>query len=281
MFYIRIFLSTVLTIACLMAASAQVKFKLDLLPDQETYLVSMIAEQTWDWPMNAVGAAQVVLQVPAGSFTVGQVHSLVPGISWAADAHVDNLPSAAEFTFICFVLNERGTKGLSFEAGQETPLFTFANTHADCAGPVQLADNESAVVKRVVRRERFNITQNMTVLGARGNAYSGVVGDAVDCTLLTTAKSETPVVAELKAFPNPTDGQLTVAWENLPGQEVVWAVFSDLSGKHQLQQPVLPASQGAQSLALDLSHWPSGLYTAYLATKAGERQFFHFIITTR
>nr|HQU60947.1 hypothetical protein [Saprospiraceae bacterium] len=59
-----LFIGLALFMSCVL--QAQVKLKLSLLPDQQTYLVSMIPEQSWDMPMNMVGSAQVVLQMQAG-----------------------------------------------------------------------------------------------------------------------------------------------------------------------------------------------------------------------
>jgi hypothetical protein len=180
---------------------AQVKFNLSLMPDQRTYLVSMVPETTWPSPQNTVASVQVVLQTYADkAFLAGEIKSMIPGISWSDNAYVEKPSAADNHNFVCFVLNERGTNKISFEAGLETPLFTFVNLEPGCVGIVELVENNSTIVQNVVQNDRLNITQNMTVLGARGNAYTGVVNKTTDCTLLNTASNTGSPVENLRVF---------------------------------------------------------------------------------
>ena len=128
--------------------NAQVKLSLTLLPDQQTYLVSMTPEVTWAAPMNMIGSAQIVIRLPADKpFLAGNIKSLVPGVSWADNALIEKPASASDYSFICFVLNELGTKSIPFHAGVETPLFTFVNLEPGCVGLMELVENNNATIQ--------------------------------------------------------------------------------------------------------------------------------------
>ncbi|MCB0556780.1 MAG: T9SS type A sorting domain-containing protein [Phaeodactylibacter sp.] len=271
-----LFIGLALFMSCVL--QAQVKLKLSLLPDQQTYLVSMIPEQSWDMPMNMVGSAQVVLQMQAGRpFLAGNINSLIPGVSWMDNAYVESPASSPEFDFVCFALNEMGTKNIPFQEGQETPLFSFINLEAGCVGLLELVENSDTHIQNIVRNDHINITQNITVLGARGNAFTGIADGLVDCTVVR-AKSDASILSHLHVYPIPTTDALQISWETHPGQKVDQLLVSDFLGKLTLEQKVIP-ELGKQNLSLDVSGFPPGLYTASLVnTETGDRQFFQFIV---
>lgn len=265
-------------VACLVhTLKAQVRLNLSLLPDQQTYLVSMLPDQSWSAPMNAVGSAQIVLQMDSGKpFLAGQIKSMIPGISWTDNAYIEGPPSAPEYDFVCFALNESGTKNISFQAGIETPLFTFVNLDPGCVGTVTLVENNSSLVQKVVSKDRYNITQNMTVLGAQGNAVSGIVNGSVDCTVLYT-KTEKSIVNNLRIFPVPATDALQIFWELESGQNLDKLLITDMIGRLMVSESMKTIS-GEQKYSLDVSEFPTGLYTASLFNKEGERQAFQFTV---
>lgn len=261
------------------AVQAQVKLKLSLMADQQTYLVSMLSESTWEAPMNKVGAAQVVIRMEAGRpFLAGNITSLISGISWMDNAYVNSPPSAPEYSFVCFALNERGTGKIPFEAGVETPLFSFTNLEPGCVGQIELVENKDRLIQKVVHKDRLNITQNMVVLGARGNAWSGVAGGGADCAAVVQASNEAPIVSNLRVFPIPTTDALQITWENSEGPTVEKLVVSGLLGRPLMLEKIIPGLK-TQQISLDVSSFPTGLYTGSLVNAAGERQFFQFIVT--
>ncbi len=256
---------------------AQVRLNLSLLPDQQTYLVSMLPDQSWSAPMNAVGSAQIVLQMDAGKpFLAGQIKSMISGISWSDNAYIESPASAPEYNFVCFALNEAGTKSISFQAGVETPLFSFVNLDPGCVGIVTLVENTNPLVQKVVNTDRYNITQNMTVLGAQGNAVSGNVNTSVDCSVLHT-KTENSIVSNLRIFPVPATDALLIFWELEPGQNLNKLLVTDMIGRQMVSESMKP-SVGEQKYSLDVSAFPTGLYTASLFNKEGERQAFQFTV---
>ncbi len=258
---------------------AQIKLKLSLMADQRTYLVSMIPESTWEAPMNKVGSAQVVIRMESNRpFLAGNIQSLIPDVSWTDNAYVISPASAPGSSFVCFVLNEQGTGKIPFQAGVETPLFSFTNLEPGCVGQIELVENEHRLVQKIVHEDRLNITQNMVVLGARGNAFSGVTGSAADCAAVVQSANEIPIVSNLRAFPIPTTDVLQISWKNNTGNEIDKIMVSSLLGNPLMLEKVIPGPEEQQA-RLDVSALPTGLYTGSLVNTAGERQFFQFIVT--
>ena len=67
----------ILACGCLTKSIAQVNFQLDLMADRKTYVVSMVATETWAYPQNITGTAQVTVRIPANTrFTAGRITSL-------------------------------------------------------------------------------------------------------------------------------------------------------------------------------------------------------------
>ncbi|MBL7796263.1 MAG: T9SS type A sorting domain-containing protein [Saprospiraceae bacterium] len=257
---------------------AQAKLNLSLMPDQRTYLVSMVPEKTWAPPQNTVASIQVVLQLQAGKpFLAGQINSMIPGITWADNAYVESPSAASGQQFVCFVMNERSTNKIPFDAGVETPLFTFVNLEPGCAGLVQLVEKNDAVVRDVVLRDRINVTQNMTVLGARGNAVTGILNQGADCTVLSTSGSTPALVNNLRVFPVPATNFLNIAWENAAANGPDKLLVSDMLGKVMTLENTSDLT-GEHRMQLDIATYPTGLYTAVLTNTSGERQVFRFVV---
>jgi hypothetical protein len=260
-------------------SQAQVKFNLSLMPDQRTYLVSMIPETTWMPPQNTVGSIQIVLKMPADkAFLAGEIKSLIPGISWSDNAYIERPSSAKAYTFVCFVLNEPGTKKIPFDSGVETPLFTFINLETGCVGSVELVENESEIVKSIVQADRINVTQNITVLGARGNAFSGILNSTTDCTLITSTNVKNSIVKNLRIFPVPASDYLHVYWNNDADGGANKISVSNMLGEIIAIENTNNVV-GEQKVVLDVAGYSNGLYTAVLSNSSGERQTFRFIIT--
>lgn len=264
---------------CVLSASmqAQVKFGLSLLPDQETYLISLKAEKSWAAPANITGAVQVVLKVPANvPFVAGKIQSLIPGLSWSDNALVVQPSGAPDYNFVCFVLNEPGTKQLSYQEGVELPLFTFKNLEPGRTTNLELTLNDDPLVKKVVQVDHLNITQNITVLGAKGNAFTGIFGQITNAT---TALPQVEILEKLKVYPIPARDFVLVNWESqkskaeLPNRLQVFSATGSLLQTFALNQQV-----GQQQLRVDVSNWPSGLYVFKAQNQGGQMQAFKCLV---
>lgn len=261
-----------------LTANAQVKLNLSLLSDHKTYMVSLIPEQSWAPPMNMIGSIQIVVKAPVGvPFSAGNITSLVNGLSWSDNSYVDHPASSPDFNFICFVLNERGTKLIPLNAGEETPLFTFVNANQDCVGTMELIDNNDPLVQAVVNNDHLNITQNITVLGARGNAYSGLANSSTDCSETVTAVNEGLSISRLSLFPVPTKDVLQINWENTAENKNCQLRISDMNGK-VINIIEIAEMVGPQSLKLNVSSYPTGVYSAVFMSEKGNSRPFRFVV---
>lgn len=268
-----------IVVFCILSAmaQAQVKFGLSLLPDQETYLISLKAEKSWAAPANITGGVQVVLKVPANApFSAGKIQSLIPGLSWSDNALVVQPSAAPEYNFVCFVLNEPGTKSILYQEGVELPLFTFKNLEPGRTAKLELTLNDDPIVKKVVQIDHINITQNITVLGANGNAFTGVFGQAASTT---TAAPQVEILEKLKVYPIPAQDFVWLNWESqapkteLPNRLQVFSATGTLIRTFILNQQV-----GQQQLRVDVSTWPAGLYVFKAQNQTGQVQAFKCVV---
>lgn len=259
------------------SGQAQVKFGLSLLPDQETYLLSLKAEKSWAAPMNITGAVQIVVKVSATTpFTVGKIQSLIPGLSWSDNALVTQPSAAPNYNFICFVLNEPGAKSIPYQEGVEVPLFTFKNLEPGQNPKLELTLNDDPLVKKVVQQDHINITQNITVLGAKGNAFTGIFGEQLNTT---TSIPQADILEKLKVFPIPAHEVVRITWEStaakadVPSLLQVFSTTGSLIATYPLNPQV-----GQQQLRIDVSGWPAGLYAFKARADSGKLQTFKCLV---
>lgn len=198
----------------LVKLDAQVRFQLELLPDNETYLVSLVPEVNWGVPDNYTATAQVTLKVPTGQFNTTQFTNLQSGVVWSPNSKVDHPGEAPDYDYISIGLTSLGTSVLTYQVGQTLPLFSFKNAYG-CTGKIALVDNGTDAFMPP-NSKKVNIGNQITTLGARGEAYIGVVGTGeVTCvTVATTA----PTVLEptISVSPNPATERIFVV-VNWPG----------------------------------------------------------------
>jgi hypothetical protein len=252
-------------------ATAQVHLSLSLLPDGKTYQVSMTPERTWESPWNTTGSVQVVVAAPVGEgFLVKDLKSQIPGVSWLDDTYVESPPAAPGWTFISFTIKELGTKGIRYEAGVETPLFTFRSASGDCAKGLQLLDNGDPLVKAVVKNN-FNITQSLTVLGMRGNAFAGIAANKVECPELPGAELPETYISKVKASPIPAGSFVDFSWVN--GEELFTLELQLFNEQGQIiQQHKLNTKPGAQTFHAELEGKTQGIYSATFIANSKQRE---------
>ena len=126
-------LLAILACGCLTKSLAQVNFQLDLMPDRKTYVVSMVSTETWAYPQNITGTAQVTVRIPANTrFTAGRITSLQQGVQWLDNARIERPVADPTHDYVSFSLVTMATKNIPYVRGVETPLFTFQNLQNDC-----------------------------------------------------------------------------------------------------------------------------------------------------
>ncbi|MCP4121769.1 MAG: T9SS type B sorting domain-containing protein, partial [Bacteroidetes bacterium] len=149
---------------------SQVKFKLDLLPDNITYQVILKPDVDWNTPFNLTNNAQIVLTVPTGGIQVGLIENL-HGL-WANNNLVTAPEESPDTDYLVFNL-QGGTSEITYQIGVEVPLFNFTNTGA-CTGAMEFLDNDLDPFLPP-NSMNINIGNQLSVLGAGPgvNAYTG------------------------------------------------------------------------------------------------------------
>lgn len=268
----------VLLFFLIMAATilySQTKFNLHYQPDQKIYTVSLLPEISWTAPYNKVGSAQIVLRLSADADFVPILTSLVDGVAWIDNAYLDNPAEAPGYTYIGIAMANGPTDLIKFKKGEEVPLFCFVNALGGCPGLVELTANDDTVVQKLAAAG-YNFTQHIAVLGARGNAYSGVGHSLVDCSATTAVSEELEAyLDQVRIAPLPADEQLTISWRqtsstssrtelvifNASGQEVYRADVDQLAGEHQHNVVVKNWKSGAYYLVFrNADGWRTGTH---------------------
>jgi hypothetical protein len=206
-----------LACGCLTKSTTQVSFQLSLMPDRKTYLVSMTPTQTWVFPKNITGTAQITVRIPANvRFTAGSITSLQQGVKWLDNARIERPAADRSHDYVSFSLTSMATKAIPYQANVETPLFTFTNIQNDCVGKVELVDNADPVTQNVIA-EGFNVKNHISVLAMHGEAYAATAtqGSRVaDCSTTTNAQDLNNGLYVQTVYPTPATDLVTIEWAN-------------------------------------------------------------------
>jgi hypothetical protein len=240
--------------------SAQVKFNLSYQEATKVYTVSVVPETTWEKPKNMLSSAQVVFRVDADKEFIPGITSLVEGLIWTDNAYIEQPAGAAGYTFVCVSLVNGPTSKIALTAEQEIPLFSFVNSGNGCAGKVELLTNDDPMVQ-VVRGAGFNVTQHFAVLGARGNAFAGLVNGDVDCSPASGVNEQAvKIIDEVKIAPVPSDKTVTIQWTLLSEQPGLrQMVICDEQGREVLREKISDGT-GQHTRNVDVENWQAGLY---------------------
>ena len=100
---------------------------MEVLPDNETYLVSFVSELTYSFPDYLMASGQVTIRVPHGigdyRFEVADLTMESVGGDWLNNSRVDAPPEAPSWDYISFGLVSFGTSAYQFEADVPIPVF--------------------------------------------------------------------------------------------------------------------------------------------------------------
>lgn len=243
--------------------SAQVKFNLTYAEATKVYTLSIIPQATWEAPKNIVASAQIVLRVDAGSDFVPGITSLVPGATWADNAYVEQPASAPDYTFVCIALISGPTSAIPLVAGQEVPLFSFVNVGQGCAGSITMLTNDDPMVQAVINN-RFNVTQNLAVLGLRGNAFTGLENSTVECASLSgVGAPASKLIDDVKISPLPADKAVNIEWSLLSDQPGLrQMVICDVAGREILREKISDG-KGQHKMNIPVANWKAGMYRVH------------------
>lgn len=169
---------TILLLFAFFNLNAQVQYKIELLPDNVTYQVSLIPSVDWDGADAITSTAQITLLVPTGGFQLENLES-VNG-QWENNATVKTPSENPEFDYLSVGLVALGTSDIAYEAGKETVLFTFVN-EGNCTGNVTLMENGDPFF--APNSVNVNVGNQLTTFGSGNvNAWVGnASNNSTDC----------------------------------------------------------------------------------------------------
>lgn len=174
---------------------AQVKFKLSYDTEDELYTVSIIPNETFESPDNITGTGQVTIRVPSNYFEPANVTNLHDQMVWHANSRTDSPIEAVDFDYVSFGLMNPGVSNPDYKAGEEIQLFSFENAYG-CTGGIEIVDNYKDPFM-APNSKSVNIGNSLTIFGAGGEAWAGLVGDGkVNC--MTTSTTDLAEITEFR-----------------------------------------------------------------------------------
>jgi hypothetical protein len=257
--------------------SAQIQFKLELLEDGETYMVSLVSDKTWKHPHNITSTAQVTLTVPTQAFEVKNLTSLQLGIEWSDNSRSEAPAEAPGLDYISFGLASMGTVKLNYVAGEEMPLFTFQNA-LPCQGEVALMNNADDPFKSPNSRSA-NVGNSITVFGSRGEAYMGNMENftTVPCSSdLSTSVKEEDLISSPKVYPNPARNELFIdmTWKDKATEGDF--VIMDATGK-EVKRQTISIEKGFNKVPLEVKNLSVGLYSIEVQSNGKSQAISRFV----
>ncbi len=235
--------------------NGQVKFKIEKMLDQPVYTVSFVPEQSWDAPFNITSTAQITIKASSGTLVPTHITSLQEGAFWELNSRIESPEEASDYDYFSFALTSLGTSAFEFAEGQALPVLQFENANG-CMGTVQLVDNDSDIFMPPNSR-KLNIGNQISVLGAKGEAYTGLVDDGtVDCLVSSTSEL---TATDFEIHPNPAVEFILIDYQlDIPSQEAQF-VITDAEG-HVVQQARVNLLSGQHQMRIELSSLPGGVY---------------------
>lgn len=160
--------------------NAQLQGKIELLPDEFTYQVSVVPTINWSAPTSITNSAQITLRAPAGTLDLQNFQSLT-GI-WDIIASINSPDEANEYDYFSFALNAP-ISNVDYVDSQPVILFSFDNS-GDCSA-VEIVDNITDPFMPP-NSMSINVGNAFTVLaaGPGQNAYEGNSSEfQVECAI--------------------------------------------------------------------------------------------------
>ena len=166
--------------------SAQLQGKVELLADNQTYLVSVLPDFTLYPGGSTTNNAQITVKVPTGGFVFDGITSITG--NWTLENDVYAPVEDPGFDYFSF--NANAIVGIVYEAGVENQLFTFRNS-GTCTGTLDIIDNATDPFMPP-NSANVNVGNLMTVLGlGPGNKYVGNYAAGAECPELLTLTTTT------------------------------------------------------------------------------------------
>jgi len=158
-----------------------VEFELGQL-DNGDFVVSMIPDTTWDFPLNVVSTAQVTLKAPTGNLEVGEINNLIDNVIFFIIGTDEHPIEAPNFDYVSIALGSQGTAGISFRKGEKIDLFSFNNLQNCDDGVITLMDNFTDPFFPP-NEKNANVGQQLTVAGFNlADVPIGIRGEGISCS---------------------------------------------------------------------------------------------------
>lgn len=238
--------------------NAQVNFKLAYDKETSRYTVSVVPSATYSAPDNITGTGQVTIKVPSNQFDPVDIANLTEGMYWEANSRNNTPEEAPDFDYISFGLVIQGIAFPAYTAGVELPLFSFENAFG-CTGKVFIVDNSTDEFMPP-NSQSANIGNTITILGAGGDAYGGILdGGECDCNESILDSKEELALESFNIFPNPAIdfANVEIQWTGDAVEGTLQVV--DASGKKIMSEP-MDLTKGANQKRLNVTDLPSGSY---------------------
>lgn len=253
---------------CLIFANilaGQIWFKLDLLEDKETYQISLVSDEDWSLPNNITSTGQITVKAPTLELEITDFESLNPLLQWEYNSRFNAPNESSDFDYFSFGL-EKFNRDFIYEMGEEVPILRFKNANG-CSDFVSLIDNDVDPYFYSPSKT-VNIGNQLTIVGARGNAYMGIKGEKmVQCKKRVIKKEH--FVDDYTIFPNPATEQINLSlnWKESGQNGSVY--IRDNSGKTVLVYKQR-LEKGQNKFAMDISQLLGGIYYLEVLSEGGE-----------
>ena len=247
------------------SATGQVWYKMDLMDDGETYQISLVSEVDWSLPNNLTSTGQVTIKVPTLEFEVAEFESVHPQLEWEYNSRINFPSESLDIDYLSFGLRRAG-RAFEYEAGEEVPIIRFQNAMG-CSEAVSLLDNVMDPLE-VTTSRRANVGNQLTVVGARGNAYVGNQGaQIVKCHKVLKTKEE--VMEDFTLYPNPANNDINLKLDWTDRSQVGHFFIRDQSGRVVAHQQI-ELEEGFNELRFDISNLEGGMYHVELSNTKQE-----------
>ncbi len=238
------------------AMIAQVYYGIDLSADKTTYTVSLKSDADIPSPLNMTSTAQVTIKFPTNAnVQMDNLTPLQPLTSWNKTVRINQPTEAMDYDYITFGLASLGTTGLTFEQDSILPLFSFENIGSDCAGLVELIDNQTDAFL-YPNSEHLSIKNQISVWGMGGNAYAGNYQGSIDCQSIVSTTPVTDNASSLAVFPNPALDFINVDY-TINTNEDAQLILTDALGRRLMTRQL---NVNQDLIQLDITKLVGGTY---------------------
>jgi len=245
--------------------SGQVWFKLDLLEDKETYQISLVSQENWSLPNNITSTGQITIKAPTLELEITDFESVNPLLQWEYNSRFNAPDESSDFDYFSFGL-EKSSRDFVYEKEEEIPIIRFKNANG-CSDFVSLIDN-TLDPYFYSKSKAVNIGNQLTVVGARGNAYMGIKGEKmVKCKKVIIKKEH--FIDDYNIYPNPASDliHLDLNWKESGQNGSIY--IRDNSGKMVIVDKQR-LEKGINKFSMNIGNLTGGIYYIEVLSEGGE-----------